>query len=199
MEPVSGQLLLNFDQTELRRLLSFPGRNESDERARRQQADSWFQKGLELERAGGPVEEAISAYETAATLDPTSAGALVNLGTIYFNARTWSKSEHYYRTAIEVDPNYALAHFNLANLYDERGDYAQAMVHYETAVKLNPRYSDAHYNLALLYQGNGQVMEAVRHWKSYLKLDPGSAWSAIARRELDKLRKTTVLQGKLVR
>ena len=196
MEPVSGQLLFNFDQTELKRLLSFPARTKDDQRLERQNAERWFQKGLELEQAGAPIEQAIEAYEMAAKLDSTSAGALVNLGTIHFNARSMAKAETCYKTALAIDPDYALAHFNIANLYDERGDYAQATNHYSSAVALNPQYADAHYNLALLYQGSGQVMEAVRHWKIYLKLDPSSAWGAIARRELTKLRTTTVLQGR---
>jgi tetratricopeptide (TPR) repeat protein len=197
MEPVSGQLLFNFDQTELKRLLSFPPKNSSkDQRIQKENAEVWFQKGLELEQVGAPMDQVIEAYEKAAELDPTSAGALVNLGTIHFNERAFGKAETYYRAALAIDPEYALAHFNLANLYDERGDYANATSHYGAAVRLNPQYADAHYNLALLYQGNGQVMEAVRHWKLYLKLDPSSAWGAIARRELSKLRMTTVLGGR---
>jgi hypothetical protein len=38
-------------------------------------------------------------------------------------------------------------------------------------------------------------MRAVRHWKAYLKLDPGSSWTAIARRELDKLCKAALVRG----
>ncbi len=196
MEPVSGQLLFNFDRTELKRLLSFPAKAKSDQRLERQNAERWFQKGLELEQAGAPIEQAIEAYEMAAKLDSTSAGALVNLGTIHFNARSLAQAETCYKSALAIDPDYALAHFNIANLFDEKGDYAQATSHYSSAVALNPQYADAHYNLALLYQGSGQVMEAVRHWKLYLKLDPSSAWGAIARRELTKLRTTTVLQGR---
>jgi tetratricopeptide (TPR) repeat protein len=196
MEPVSGQLLFNFDQKELKRLLSFPGRSKPDTKAQKEAAERWFQKGLELEQTGAPIEQAIEAYETASKLDPNSAGALVNLGTIHFNARAWKKAEAYYKSALEVDANYPLAHFNIANLYDEMGDDANAMKHYGAAVRLNPQYADAHYNLALLFQGNGKVMDAVRHWQVYLKLDPGSAWGAIARRELSKLKKSTLLDGR---
>jgi Tfp pilus assembly protein PilF len=195
MEPVSGQLLFNFDRAELNRLLSFPAqtkKQEEDRRNRRDAAERMFQRGLHLEQSGS-VKDAIEAYGAAVATDPGSAGAWVNLGTIYFNARQLSRAEQHYRKALEADPNYALAHFNLANLYDERSDYARAQTHYEIAVRLQPTYADAHYNLALLHQGAGRVMEAVRHWKIYLKLDPGSSWGAIARRELDKLRKSTVV------
>ncbi|MGH9631688.1 MAG: tetratricopeptide repeat protein [Bryobacteraceae bacterium] len=195
MEPVSGQLLFNFDKTELKRLLNFPDPAKQNHRQRRETAERWFQKGLELEQSGAPPEDILHAYETAARLDPTSAGALVNLGTIHFNARRWATAESYYKKAIEAAPDYPLAHFNIGNLYDEKGEDERALSHYKAALRLNPNYADAHYNVALLYQGNGQVMEAVRHWKIYIKLDPGSAWSGIARRELDKLRRSTVLHG----
>ena len=196
MEPISGQLLFNFDQAELKRLVSFPDRKKTDEsRSRRESAEKWFQRGLECEQTGA-VLDAIKAYESAVELDPTSAGAWLNLGTIFFNARQFSKAETHYRKALEADPKYALAHFNIANLYDERGDYERALRHYLEAVRLHPSYADAYYNLALLYQGSGHVMEAVRQWKAYLKLNPNSSWAAIARRELDKLRRYTVVGGR---
>jgi tetratricopeptide (TPR) repeat protein len=196
MEALSGQLLLNFDGDELRRLLTFPtgDRGAASVREQRDKAEKWFRKGLQLEQAGASGD-AIAAYETAVQLDPKSAGAWVNLGTIYFNARQFGKAEAYYRRALEADSGYALAHFNIGNLHDERGDYERALHHYRHAVQLSPQYADAHYNLALLYQSAGHVMEAVRHWKLYLKLDPGSSWASIARRELDKLRRSTLVRS----
>jgi tetratricopeptide (TPR) repeat protein len=196
MEAASGQLLLDFDPAELSRLLQFRAKeNPHAERDQRQSAERWFQRGLDLEQTGAPAEQVIEAYLKAVDLDPNSAGALVNLGTIYFNAHQWKEAERYYTQAIEVDPGYALAHFDLANLCDERGHQARALEHYLTALRLSPGYADAHYNLALLYQSMNQPMKAVRHWLAYLKLDPSSSWSAIARRELAKLREATVVEG----
>ena len=194
MEAMSGQLLFNFDGAELRRLLTFPKAANSNGREQKDAAEKWFRKGLQLEQTGS-AQDAIRAYETAVQMDPKSAGAWVNLGTIYFNSKQFRKAEEYYRRAVEADSSYALAHFNLGNLYDERGDYERALHHYKHAVELSPQYADAHYNLALLYQGGGHVMDAVRHWKTYLKLDPGSSWGAIARRELDKLRRSAVVRN----
>jgi len=200
MEPISGQLLLDFDATEINKLLSFPGKNEGASAASRawiarREAEHWFEKGLDLEQSGAPIEEVIAAYLKAAEIDPSSAGALVNLGTLYFNSKDWKEAERYYRKAVEVDPEYALAHFNLGNLYDERGDRPAAVTHYLAAIRIHPRYADAHYNIALLYQALGQPLKAVRHWRAYLTMDPGSAWAAIARRELARIKETTILHG----
>lgn len=200
MESVSGQLLLDFDQVEIERLLSFPHKrsktDESGAQRKRLEAEQWFERGLALEQAGSPVADVIRAYERAIELDPLSAGALVNLGTICFNSRDFSNAERHYRKALEVDPDYALAHFNLGNLYDERGDRAKALTHYLEALRAHAGYADAHYNIALLYQSLGKTMEAVRHWKAYLKIDPTSSWAAIARRELGKLRDSTIVRGR---
>jgi len=196
MEAVSGQLLLDFDRNELKRLVEFKAKDESQSgREQRKEAERWFQRGLELEQAGAPADQVITAYETSLRLDPKSAGTLVNLGTIHFNARNWAEAERCYRAALEADPTYALAHFDLANLYDERGERNKALEHYEAALLISPHYADAHYNLALLYQGSNQPMKAVHHWTRYLKLDPNSHWSTIARQELAKLRRTTILPG----
>jgi tetratricopeptide (TPR) repeat protein len=199
MEPISGQLLLDFDQEEISKLMAFPTGGAEKSKAKphqaRREAEHWFEKGLELEQAGAPVEEIIGAYTKACAIDPNSAGSLVNLGTVYFNLRDWRRAEQHYRQALEVDPEYALAHFNLGNLFDERGHRNNALTHYLAAIRIHPGYADAHYNLALLYQSVGQPLKAVQHWKLYLKLDPGSSWAAIARRELAKLKESTIVRG----
>jgi tetratricopeptide (TPR) repeat protein len=114
---------------------------------------------------------------------------------VYFNLRSWRDAERHYRRALEVDPEYALAHYNLGNLFDEKGDRNKALHHYQAAVQLHPNYADAHYNLALVYQSLNQPWRAVQHWRKYLKLDPGSTWADIARRELEKLRQSTIVRG----
>ena len=200
MEPVSGQLLFNFPEAEISRLLQLPpsqkGSADVAEKLRNKiEADRWFEQGLELERRGAPLEQIVDAYQKAAELDKTAAGPLVNLGTVFFNGHAWSDAEEQYKKALTIDPNYPLAHFNLGNLYDEQGDPETALLHYLEALRLQPNYADAHYNLALLHQGEGDVMSAMRHWRAYLKLDGGSEWGQIARRELAKMEAATIVRG----
>jgi tetratricopeptide (TPR) repeat protein len=195
LELWSGQMQFSFEAMEAVSVAKRPRAEESELRRRRQEAERHFQRGLELEQSGAPLDEVMAAYRQAGELDPTSAGAFVNLGTIFFNARSWKEAEKHYTKALEADPNYPLAHFNLANLYDERGDRARAFHHYEEALRLKPGYADAHYNLALLFQTTGQAMKALKHWRTYLKLDPTSSWATIARREMKKLQGAALISS----
>jgi tetratricopeptide (TPR) repeat protein len=194
MEAISGQILFDFDAASLGDLKSFPERKRSVNRLR--ESEAWFQKGLELEETGAPVAQAIEAYRKVLELNPEAAGALVNLGTIYYRQRKFADAEKYYRAAIEADPAYPLAQFNLGNLYDEQGRVADAMEHYRRALHLNPQYGDAHFNLALLCERAGEALKAVHHWKCYLKLDSSGQWAEIARRQLERLRQVTVIQSR---
>jgi tetratricopeptide (TPR) repeat protein len=196
MEALTGQMLFDFETADLEKLMPFSRKPEPAPAAREREAEFYFQHGLTLEETGAPVEQATEAYKKAVELNPAAAGALVNLGTIYYRARAFREAESYYRRAIEVDANYPLAHYNLGNLYDEEGDLVQAQQHYTQALRLNPSYADAHFNLALLYERTGDVMRAVRHWKAYLKMDHSGTWANIARRQLEKLRQSTVVPSR---
>jgi tetratricopeptide (TPR) repeat protein len=192
MEPVTGQLLFDFDSSELEKLRSFPGKKESAATRddREQKSEFWFQRGLALEEAGSPVAEASEAYRKAIDLNPQASGALVNMGTISFRMRRLREAEDYYLRAVKADPEYALAHFNLGNLFDEQGQVEEARGYYLTAIRLNPRYADAHFNLALLCERNNEVLRAIGYWQTYLKLDSSSSWARAARKQLERLKRT---------
>ena len=194
MEALTGQILFDFDAASLGDVKTFPEPKRSVNRMK--ESENWFQRGLELEELGAPASQVIEAYLKVVELNPEAAGALVNLGTIYYRQRKFSEAEKYYRQAIEADPGYPLAQFNLGNLYDEQGRVAEALEHYRRALHLNPQYADAHFNLALLCERTGETLKAVHHWKSYLKLDHSGQWADIARRQLQRLRQATVIQSR---
>jgi tetratricopeptide (TPR) repeat protein len=190
MEAISGQFLLDFEASSLGGLRAFPEQKSTLNRMR--ESEVWFQKGLELEETGAPMQDAIDAYRKVLEFNPSAAGALVNLGTIYYRQRKFAEAERYYAEAIAADPEYALAQFNLGNLYDEQGRVAEALEHYGQALALNPNYADAHFNLALLCERMGDALKAVHHWKAYLKLDNSGQWADIARKQLERLRQAVI-------
>lgn len=194
MEPISGQLLLDFDAKAIEKLKSFPAASPSkpaaDSQAKERLAEHWFQRGLALEETGAPVEDAVAAYRKAIESNPGASGALVNLGTIAFRMRKMKEAADFYSRAAEADPAYPLAHFNLGNLQDELGNFEAARKHYLEAIRLSPRYADAHFNLALLCERNNEVLQAIGYWQTYLKLDSTSSWAHAARKQLDRLKRT---------
>jgi DNA-binding transcriptional MerR regulator len=193
MEPISGQLLFDFDSKEIEKLRSFPARAAStaaDSDANERLAEHWFQRGLALEETGAPVEDAVAAYRKAIESNPHASGALVNLGTISFRMRKLKEAADYYARAIAADPQYPLAHFNLGNLNDEQGNFEAARKYYLEAIRLSPRYADAYFNLALLCERNNDVLQAIGYWQTYLKLDSTSSWASAARKQLDRLKRT---------
>jgi tetratricopeptide (TPR) repeat protein len=194
--------VFDFAEEEISKLLELPpqarknGEEITDKLRNKIEADYWFERGLELEQTGAPNEQVIEAYQKAAELDPRSAAAVVNLGTVFFHGHAWADAEKQYKRALAIDPDYALAHFNLGNLYDEQDDTANALHHYLEALRIHPKYADVHYNLALLYQGSRDTLNAMRHWRDYLKLDGSSEWAQIARREVRNLENAMVVEGK---
>jgi len=193
MEPISGQLLFDFDAKEIEKLRAFPAGAKASgakDAAREQQSEFWFQRGLTLEETGAPVSEAVAAYRKAVEINPHAPGALVNLGTIAFRMRRLKEAEAFYARALEADPEYALAHFNLGNLHDEQGNVDEARRFYLAAIRLNPRYADAFFNLALLCERNGEILQAIGYWQAYLKLDGTSSWARAARKQLDRLKRS---------
>jgi tetratricopeptide (TPR) repeat protein len=191
MEPITGQILFDFEAAELGDIKAFPSRKSAQNLVR--EGEAWFQTGLELEETGAPAEQAIEAYRKAIELNPGAAGALVNLGTIYYRLRRFAEAEKYYVEAVAADPSYPLAEFNLGNLYDEQNRVGEALDHYRKALELSPGYADAHFNLALIRERMGDLLQAVHHWKAYLKLDRSGKWAEIARRQLERLRQETVI------
>jgi len=194
MEAVTGQIVFDFEASELGGVTDFGSRKRPANRLR--ESEAWFQKAVALEESGAPLDAIIEAYDKVVELNPAAAGALVNLGTIYYRERKFPEAEKYYRAAIAADPSYPLAEFNLGNLYDEQGRLEEAFDHYRRALALNPQYADAHFNLALLCERTGDSLKAVHHWKCYLKLDRSGPWAEIARRQLERLREATVIPSR---
>jgi predicted Zn-dependent protease len=190
MEAITGQILLDFDADGVAGIRSFPDRKSAANRIR--ESEAWFQKGLDLEETGAPIEQAVEAYEKVLECNPSAAGALVNLGTIYYRQRKFAEAEKYYVNAIAADSEYPLAQFNLGNLYDEQGRVNEAAERYRRALALNANYADAHFNLALLCERTGDTLKAVHHWKAYLKLDNSGQWADIARKQLERLRQVVI-------
>ncbi len=202
VDPLTQQMAFDFElDPELRvQVVGTTG-----QMAGRQTADvqDKFLRAVRMEEDPAKLPEAIALYESILQIRSQHAPALINLGTIHYNARSYEMAESLYRRATEADPEYALAFFDLGNVLDELKRLPEATEAYQRAVELVPQYADAHYNLALSFERQGQRRRALRHWLTYVRLDPVGPWSSHAKgqvRKTLKLEKLSIVsrRGRLV-
>ena len=185
-DPIRRQLLFDFDRADgvaphsepcLLRKRGAPNPRGIQER---------FLAAVQAEEAA-EKQRAIALYEEILAIDPNYAPAYINLGTIYFHLRQFTKAEDLYRRATVADPGYVLAFFDLGNVLDELQRLEESIGAYRRAVALAPRYADAHYNLALAHERRGERRHALRHWQAYVALDTRGPWAEHARGQIHKL------------
>jgi tetratricopeptide (TPR) repeat protein len=176
LEPLSGQLVLNFETAEIgERVRVMPERG----------VEEWLALALELDADPATRSEAIQAYQRALEKDPRNSEALLNLGTLLYEQDELAHAAEQFRRAVQSDPRNALAHYNLGSLLDDLDQLDEARAHLEEAVRLDPAYPDAHYNLAFVLEELGAPEKGRHHWRRYVELDPTSPWADYARRRLD--------------
>ena len=175
LEPIRGQLLLDFDTRELgEKVRVMPERT----------AEEWFAAALDAESDPVTHPQAIEAYQRVIEKSPRWIEAHINLGTLLYEQGEKEEAAGCYRQAVELEPANPLAHFNLGSVLDELGQPGPAREHLRRAVALKPDYADAHYNLGLVAEKLGAHGEARRYWRRYLELDPRSPWADYARQRL---------------
>ena len=134
-------------------------------------AEDWYDLACELE-ANSP-RQAQAAYQRALALDPSHAGARVNLGRLLHEDGHPLAAAHHYRLALAARPDDAIAAFNLGVALEDLGRVTEAIAAYEQAIAADPAAADAHFNVAGLYEKEGEAAGAIRHLKAYRKLTQG--------------------------
>jgi tetratricopeptide (TPR) repeat protein len=176
IEPVSGQLLLDFGGAETK-ISTIRGRSLED----------WLNVAQECEGNSALRSQAIDAYLNIVEKAPAWLEPRLNLGTLYYESGNLEAAAQQFKTAVEIAPGNPLAHFNRASVLDDLGELEAAARHFEEALRLTPGFADAHYNAARVYEKLGAAATARSHWQRYLDLDPSSAWSDYARERVTDL------------
>ncbi|MFO0677735.1 MAG: tetratricopeptide repeat protein [Polyangiaceae bacterium] len=182
-DPISGQMVLDFQVTSLRDDVVRVLRPErTSERART--AYELYARASVLDEDPDTFEEAESLYSRAVQIDPSLAIAFTNLGNIKFRRGDDLGAEKLYLHALDIDEHQPEAHYNLGYVMLERGEAARAAYYFERAIVADPRFADAHFNLAMACEQIGDRAKARPHWLRYLEIEPKGTWADIARQHL---------------
>jgi tetratricopeptide (TPR) repeat protein len=181
-EPVSGQLVLDFDVTTLRDDVVRTLRPGSATAGRT--AYDLYSRASALDEDPATYDEAEALYNQAIRSDPRLAIAYTNLGNVRFRRGDEAAALTLYQRALEIDPQQPEAHYNIGYVALEHGKAATAVAHFEQAVASDTRFADAHFNLAMALERVREVTRAQEHWRKYLSLEPSGTWAEIARQHL---------------
>jgi tetratricopeptide (TPR) repeat protein len=182
-EPLTGQMVLDFDVKQLRDdvvrvLRPVVGR----ERARA--AYEIYVRASQLDEDPATMSEAEALYRRALEIDPWLAIAYTNLGNICFRRGDEAQAEGLYRKALELERTQPEAQYNLGYVMLERGQFAEAVDFFRGAIASDPRFADAWFNLAMAHEQLGEAVKARPCWRRYLELEPTGTWAEIARKHL---------------
>lgn len=182
-EPLTGQMLLDFDVKALRddvvRVL-----RPSAGRERARTAYELYLQASQLDEDPSTMDTAEQLYLHAIELDPWLAIAYTNLGNIRFRRHDPAGAEVLYKKALQIDAKQPEAQYNLGYVMLERGEADAAVPLFLGAIESDPKFSDAYFNLAMAYEQVGDSGRARPFWKSYIELEPVGTWTEIARRHL---------------
>ena len=118
--------------------------------------------------------KAITALETALTLDPSLARAHFFIGLIHMYSADTAGAEQSMRRAIAIDnqdPDYFV---ELGHILTDKNDSDGAVKAYQYALALDETSFRANYNLATILAGQSDTAGAERHYLAALKQKPAS-------------------------
>jgi Flp pilus assembly protein TadD len=128
-----------------------------------------------LEAMQGQYRKAISDFEQAAAVQPTSATAHSGLGASLLAAGHVGEAIRELNKTLEIDPQHVNARWNLAKALIARQDLPGAVIQLDTLVTEKPRNVDAQYGLGLVYFMQHRYVDALPHLEKAARLRPGDA------------------------
>ncbi|WP_437581292.1 tetratricopeptide repeat protein [Sorangium sp. So ce887] len=182
-EPLTGQMVLDFEVKELRDDVVRVLRPKVG-RDRARTAYELYMQASQLDEDPATMDEAEALYRRALEIDPWLAIAYTNLGNICFRRNAEQQAEALYMKALELDAAQPEAQYNLGYVMLERGRAPEAIRYFRGAIESDPRFADAYYNLAMAYEQIGDPTKARPCWRRYLEIEPTGTWAEIARRHL---------------
>ena len=116
------------------------------------------------------TEKAISAYKTAAELNPQRDDIRIKLGNIRNLEGQYKEAEIDYTEAVRINPSEE-NRFSLGLLYWQTEQYDKAERQFKQVLKLNSKDGYGNYGLGLVYNKEGQHEQAIAQFKETIRLN----------------------------
>ncbi|MGH9501906.1 MAG: sulfatase-like hydrolase/transferase [Terriglobales bacterium] len=129
---------------------------------------AWYQLGLV--QAKTDQAAALSAYETAVSIQPNFALARRELGMLQFQRRNFGEAAKNLAGAVELGLNDAELFNFLGIAYSGTGQPQKGIQSYRRALQINPQLAEAHLNLGYAYDKLGDAKLARQEYEEACRL-----------------------------
>jgi Flp pilus assembly protein TadD/ribosomal protein S27AE len=149
---------------------STPARPETYDFERRPADDSWFNRGVALEKIG-KSDQAVECFDKALEENPNDSWAWFNKGVSLHRLGSLGEALYCYSKALELNPNDPDLLSNKGIALRTLGRTDEAIKCYKKALEINPRDSGIWSNLGVTYRVLGQTEEAIKCYDKALSID----------------------------
>lgn len=133
-------------------------------------------------------DKALDQYRQVLTVDPSSTGALYNMGVIYVTLGLGKQAETRFWDVLEVDPQHALAAKALGDYYASQGHYKSLIKAVRPVVQADPRLADLQYLMGFAYEKLGKPDWARARYRLALQYAPDLKEARVGLRRLEGLK-----------
>ena len=117
----------------------------------------------------GKLDEALTYYAKAESLDKNNINARINTGTLYQEKKDYEKALAAYDSVLMLYPKNVQANLYKAQTYDELGRKKDAQVFYEKVLALDPANEQANYGLKNILRSTLSTTEFIEYVKKNSK------------------------------
>jgi predicted O-linked N-acetylglucosamine transferase (SPINDLY family) len=125
------------------------------------------------------LEEALTCYQHAVTLDPNYADAYTNLGSVLKEQNQLPQAIACYQYALTLNPDDVDAYQELGMIFTAQGQWSQAITSFQQALALTPQEAWLYTKLGNVFRQQNQLSEAAACYQQSLTLDPNDTEAAI--------------------
>ena len=135
------------------------------------QPNAWNNLGLIAIRKND-LASAKSCFQRALKADPGYFTAMVNLGNIYKQEKSWDEAERILTAALAINSTDPEANYSLGMVYAQTGDQSKAFIYLQKALSERPAYPEALNNLGVLYLRTHRPDDAVETFEKCISVAP---------------------------
>lgn len=136
--------------------------------------DAWHLLGV-AEKQLGHHEDAMRMIKRALLIEPKSASAHSNMGSLLMDLRRFEEAVAACDKAVEFDPGLVDAYYNRGNALIALGHFADAAASFAKAVAIDPNHVGAYNNCGNALSKARQFAEAIGCYDRAITLDPAFA------------------------